>query len=439
MTTLLILPTQLFSHKQSFWKQWDKVILIEDAYYINNDMHPMKLWMHRASMLEYYESIPCKRKRYIKHDQVFDIPIVCVMFHPTDETMMSKYKHAQFIATPAFMLGIDELADMDTPVQNVFYKRMRVKYNILMDGNKPLGNKWSFDSSNRQKYPETFKDMPILERALTSKYITAAKSITKISKIRTDTNHMPWATNRRRAISDLKSFIKNKLNDFGPYQDAIRNDVLVGNHSCISAAMNIGLITPMDVFNEVKKIPTNKVRLESLEGFIRQVFGWREYIRMKYILYGLPKWSYLKGMDRPLPKSWYTASTGIETLDWSIKRVLDYAYAPHIERLMLLLNYATLLRLKYDDVVAWFTRMYIDSFDWVMVNVSMGVNSLSTTNRFMTRVYLNNGNYLKRLGLRISVQDMAQLKELYERFIIDNKDLCKRDYRLAAQVKRLTK
>ncbi len=439
MTILLILPTQLFNHKQSFWKQWDRVILIEDSYYINKNMHPMKLWMHRASMLEYYETIPCAKKQYIKHDQSFSIPAACTMFHPTDESMLRKYKRVQIIATPAFMLGIDDLPDMDTPVQNVFYKRMRIKYNILMNGSKPLGNKWSFDSSNQKKYPDTFKDTPMLDRVLTGKYITAAKPITELSKIQTDTDHMPWATNRQRAMNDLKSFIKNKLNDFGPYQDAIRNDVLVGYHSCISAAMNIGLITPMDVLNEVKKILINKVRLQSLEGFVRQVFGWREYIRMKYVLYGLPKWSYLKGMNNPLPKSWYNASTGIETLDWSIKRVIDYAYAPHIERLMLLLNYATLLRLRYDDVVAWFTRCFIDGYEWVMVNVSMGVNSLSKSNRFMTRVYLNNGNYLKKLGLRIPIEDMAQLKQLYERFIIDNKELCKKDYRLAAQVKRLTK
>ena len=180
-----------------------------------------------------------------------------------------------------------------------------------------------------------------------------------------------------------------------------------------------------------------KVPIESVEGFLRQVIGWREYIRMKYVLYGPMDWSFLKKMNTPIDKSWYSAATGIDTLDWSIQRVIDYAYAPHIERLMLLANYAVLLRLRFEDVKNWFLTMTADGYDWVMLNVSMGVNGLSPTNRFMKRAYLTNGTYLKKMGLKLSKKDDDQLKQLYDRFIRDNKALAKKDYRLAAAVKRL--
>ena len=245
---------------------------------------------------------------------------------------------------------------------------------------------------------------------------------------------MIWPTNRSESMKWLKKFINDRLKTFGPYEDAIRSDVLVGQHSAISPMLNIGLITPKDILKLLEK---NKAPIASVEGFVRQIIGWREYIRMRYILHGTSDWNFLKNMNVKLSKSWYTATTGIELLDWSISRVLRYAYAPHIERLMLLLNYATLLQLKHSDVNKWFINMFMDGYEWVMVNTMMGVNSLGPKeHKFMTRVYLTNGNYLKKMGMTISKDDMAELKQLYDKFIADNKTLVKRDYRLAARVKK---
>ena len=246
---------------------------------------------------------------------------------------------------------------------------------------------------------------------------------------------MPYPTNRKQAIKALNDFIKSKLELYGPYQDAIRNDVVVGYHSCLSASLNIGLITPMDIVKAVKK---SKSQIQSREGLIRQIIGWREYIRMKYILNGLQPWNYLNSMNVKMPKSWYAGNTKIETLDWSINRVIKYGYAAHIERLMLLLNYSVLLKLKYNDVREWFIRMFVDGYEWAMVNIEMSVNSVgSSQNRFMTRIYLTNSNYLIKQGLKMSKQDQEQMQMLYIRFIKDNLELCKRDYRLAAWIKRM--
>lgn len=434
MATFIILPTQLYPRPKSFWKKWKHIVVIEDSYYINKKMHPLKLWMHRASMREYFDSIAHSSKTYIAYDKLFNAPTDFTICHPIDEAMVKKYKNSTVIDSPGFLLKIEDLEEIDTPAHDVFYKRMRIKFDILMNKNNPIGNKWSYDSSNRQRFPKDFTESNLLRRSFKSKYITDAHSITKLSSLPFQSNTMIWPTNRRTALKDLKLFVTQRLTQFGPYQDAIKSDVVVGYHAGISVPLNIGLITPIDIIKEVMKY---KIPIESLEGFLRQVIGWREYIRMKYVLYGPMDWSYLRKMDTPIDKSWYSATTGIETLDWSLGRVIEYGYAPHIERLMLLANYAILMRLRYEDVKKWFVYMFCDGYDWVMLNVSMGVNGLSPGNRFMKRAYLTNGTYLRKMGLKISKEDEDQLKRLYTRFIRDNHELAKKDYRLAAAVKRI--
>ena len=437
MTTLIVLPTQLYPRSKIFWNQWSEVIVIEESHYINKLMHPLKLWFHRASMLEYFDSIPHKSKKYIRYDSSFTTPDTFSICHPTDKAMVDKYKKGTILENPSFILTLQELDDFDTSGHDIFYKKMRIKLGLLMNGDKPVGGKWSYDTLNRKKYPQSFEETNPLDRSMNNKFITQAKDITKLSNI-TDKyiTSMIWTTNRKSAMKDMKEFVKYRLSEFGPYQDAISQNIVVGNHSCLSATLNIGLITPNDIIKEVMKYD---IPIESIEGFLRQIIGWREYIRMKYIIHGLVDWSYLKGMNNSMPKSWYDATTGIETLDWSIDRVVKYSYSSHIERLMLLLNYATLLRLKYEDVRKWFVRMFIDGYDWVMLNVSMGVNGLSPHGpKFMKRAYLTNGTYLMKMGIKMSKEDLNQLKELYNDFIKDNKALAKRDYRLASAVKRLS-
>lgn len=437
MGTFIILPTQLCSYTRAFWKQWNHVVLIEDRYYINRNQHPLKLWMHRASMREYFDKIPLSQanKQYIEYDNAYKLPKEFSMCHPTDKPMVKKYKNASFIDPPNFILPVGDLQVMDTPVQAVFYKRMRTKLDILMKNGKPQGCKWSFDSDNRSRYPQQYADTNILDKGYSNKYIIKSKPITNLSTIQLRLKHLPWPTNRSMALRRLNQFVKTKLGKFGPYQDAMRKDVLVGYHSCISASLNIGLLIPHDI---VKAISKSNAPIQSREGLIRQVIGWREYIRLRYVLHGLQPWIYLKNMNTKLDKSWYSGNTGIETLDWSINRALTYAYVPHIERLMLLLNYATLLRLQYEDVRQWFISCFIDAIgEWQMLNIEMGVSSFSNR-KFMTKAYLTSGSYLQKQGLAMSKIDQDQLKRLYRSFILDNKHLAKKDYRLAAQVKKLS-
>ena len=194
----------------------------------------------------------------------------------------------------------------------------------------------------------------------------------------------------------------------------------------------------MDVLNEIKK--HKDAPIASLEGFVRQIIGWREYMRIVYQLYDkkVNHWDYLHANGR-IPKSWYTGATGVKTLDQCIEKIKKYAYAHHIERLMLLNNYGILSGIAYNDLKKWFTTMFIDGYDWVMTNVSMNVNSMNPDFKYMKRVYLTNGNYLKKMGLKIGKDEMEHLDVLYKRFLVKHKSLLKSDYVISSQLKRLSK
>ena len=439
MTALIILPTQLFNHPKSFWKQFKEVIIYEEPHYINKRMHPMKLWFHRASMIAYFKSIAHKNKKYIEHNQNMVIPKDASMFHPIDKKMVSKYRKCEMLESPMFLMQLDDVNAYrnKTISQLSIYKAMRTRHDVLMnkDGT-PIGGKWSFDESNRKTFPKDYKEPKIAQYK--SAIIKEAKAIIDLSIHRFDIHaHMIYPTTRSSALSNLRSFISKKLNLFGPYQDAMGEAVVIGHHSNISAALNVGLITPLDVINEVKK--HKNIPIASIEGFARQILGWREYIRVVYELHSkeVDHWDYLNAKTK-LPKSWYDGNTGFESLDACIGKIQQYAYAHHIERLMLINNYAILLELKYEDVKMWFTALFIDAYDWVMVNTSMNVNSLNPDFKYMKRAYLTNGNYLKKMGLKIKKEEMARLNDLYIKFLKKHKNKLKSDYVIAAQLKRLT-
>lgn len=438
MTTLLILPTQLFNHPKSFWNKYKQVIVYEEPYYLNKCMHGMKLWFHRCSMLEYFKSIVHANKKYIRYDESMTLPKNASMFHPIDKKMVKKYKQCDLLESPMFLMqrgDVDEYRSRALSQQSI-YKALRIRYNILMnEDGTPSGGKWSFDESNRKRFPTDYKEPTI--REYNSKTIQESRSIAELS-IHSYPIHprMIYPTTRRLALANLRDFISTKLKLFGPYQDAMRDSVIIGHHANISATLNVGLITPFDVLTELNK--QKNIPIASSEGFVRQILGWREYIRVVYELHSseVNQWNYLNANTK-LPKSWYDGTTGYDTLDSCIVKVCKYAYAHHIERLMLLNNYGILFEVKYSDMIFWFRTLFIDGYDWVMVNTTMNVNSMSPGFRFMKRVYITNGNYLKKMGLKIKKEELEVLNKLYVKFLKKHRSKLKSDYVIASQLKRL--
>lgn len=439
MMSIIILPTQLFDYPKSFWNQYNQVIVYEEPYYINKSMHPMKLWFHRASMTEYFDTIDHPNKKYITYDKKITITKSMSIANPIDKKMIAKFKICNIIDSKMFLLQTADVEEYrgKSLSQITFYKNMRKQFKILIDSkDNPIGGKWSFDESNRKRFPNDYKEESI--PTYKSKWINEAKSIIDLSDHNFDISDMIYPTNRKNAMSHLRLFIENKLKLFGPYQDAMKEEVVLGYHSNLSAVLNIGLITPMDVIKELEKY--KNIPIASLEGFIRQIVGWREYMRVVYHLHDkdVNHFKYVDAKNK-LPKSWFSATTNFESLDTCIQKVKRYAYAHHIERLMLINNYGVLLELKYADLKKWFIQMFIDGYDWVMTNVAMNTNSVNPKIKFMKRVYLTNGNYLKKMGLKVSKDEMSQMNDLYKGFLIKYKSLLKSDYVMSGQISRISK
>ena len=194
----------------------------------------------------------------------------------------------------------------------------------------------------------------------------------------------------------------NRLVHFGKYQDAIRRDEPILFHSLLSPALNIGLLTPDQVVNETLQFARARegtIPLNSLEGFIRQIIGWREFVRGVYTLEGNQQRTInFWGHSRKLPKSFYTGTTGIDPVDSIIARLQESAYAHHIERLMVLGNFMLLCEIDPHEVYRWFMEMFIDAYDWVMVPNIYGMSQYADGGLMTTKPYISSSKYILRMS-----------------------------------------
>ena len=252
------------------------------------------------------------------------------------------------------------------------------------------------------------------------------------------------------AKKQLKQFLKERLNCFGPYQDAVSKDIIFGCHTVLSPLINIGLITPKEVIDTILVYhKNNKPKLESVEALIRQIIGWREMIRLMYIF----KHKEMETLNhfnhnRKLTKEWYTANTNIEPIDDIINKVLKFGYAHHIERLMYLGNFMLLNQIKPKDVFKWFMELFIDSYQWVMQANVYAMSSYSTGPLLMTRPYFSSSNYINKMSSyklnnnynNITLNNTQYIwyeiwNALYYNFINNNKLEFSKNYAVASSVK----
>jgi deoxyribodipyrimidine photolyase-related protein len=245
----------------------------------------------------------------------------------------------------------DYLSDVKKPFMHTFYQRQRKDLNLLVnDQGAPFGGKWSFDAENRKSLP---KGIELPERVSFSETDHTEKVKQLVNELFSDhpgeTKNFNWATTRRQALSALDKFLKQRFEKFGPYEDAIKSDEAFLFHSTLSPYLNLGLITPSEVLGKVVDFyKSEETHFPSVEGFVRQVAGWREFIRGIYHNFDLNK-NFL-GHNRKLKSCWYDATTGIEPLDDSISKALKYGYTHHIERLMVIGNIMLLCRLDPQEV-----------------------------------------------------------------------------------------
>ena len=280
----------------------------------------------------------------------------------------------QEIVSPMFLTSRTQfstyLKSTKKPFMKTFYEAQRKRLKILVDTNgDPNGGRWSFDEDNRLSLPKNYVAPKLASYSMDAIDLEVAEVVDKIFKSHPGHSSEFWLpTDRASAEKWLRKFLTERLENFGPYEDAFSKEDPFINHSVLTPFLNVGLLTPGEIVQQTLTIAKQKkISINSVEGFIRQLIGWREFIRGIYQNYSEKQdisnfWNH----RRKLKDCWYDGTTGIEPLDDVIKKVNKYGYAHHIERLMVVGSLMLLLEVHPQEAHRWFMEMFIDSSDWVM-------------------------------------------------------------------------
>ena len=427
--TGIIFPHQLFE-KNILVTTCDIIYLVEEwLFFRQYNFHKRKIAFHRASMKFYENYLLSKNIHVVYIDASNELADVRKLIpylktkgvnefkyiDTTDYWLEQRISHtarAQSMVqikkpTPLFLNTPEEIAayfsDKKRMFQTDFYKHQRLTRNILVDKDKkPAGGKWTFDDENRLKYPKG-KTAPATKFLKPNPFTTEAIEYTEkyfpdnYGNLNTD---FIYPTNFADSKNWLQTFFNSRFSAFGAYEDAIVLNEIFLHHSVLTPMLNVGLLTPQFIIDETLHYAANHgIPLNSVEGFIRQIIGWREFIRALYQLKGTDEriknyW----GFTKKIPPSFWTGTTGIEPVDSTIKKVLESGYCHHIERLMVLGNFMLLCEFDPDEVYRWFMELFIDAYDWVMVPNVYGMSQFADGGLMATKPYISGSNYLMKMS-----------------------------------------
>jgi deoxyribodipyrimidine photolyase-related protein len=284
-----------------------------------------------------------------------------------------------------------------------FYRAMRKKNGVLMEGDQPLTGQWNYDSDNRKKLPKDHKPTkPLVFDNNVSKILEEINktNIKTIGAI--DAENFVWPINRVQSLELLEFFATNCLPLFGSYQDAMMLNEWSLYHSRISFSMNIKLISPKEVIDRVIeewKHRPNEIEFHQLEGFVRQIIGWREYMRGIYCN-KMPDYATLNFFNNQadLPSWYWTGKTKMNCLKDAINQSLNYGYAHHIQRLMITGNFALLAGVHPDAIDAWYLGIYMDAFEWVEITNTRGMSQFADGGIVGTKPYVSSASYIDKMS-----------------------------------------
>ena len=432
----LVFPHQLFERHPAISKG-ATVLMIEDALFFGDRHHPtrfhqQKLWLHRATMSHYQqrlekkgfpvslfayenehaETAPLERAFQMLSDDGIEMVRTT---EPHDYLLTRRLRRfarrhdieLSIVETPMFLNSREANEDYRSGRKRWFmadfYQFQRKRLDVLMNGEEPVGERWSFDEDNRKKVPKKMLgSIPKLEYATHDDVDRRARDsvLQQFPDHPGSLDELIYPTTHAKSKHWLKRFLEQRFELFGDYEDAIVQNESWLWHAVLTPMLNVGLLTPQQILDAaVEHAAENDIPLNSAEGFIRQIIGWREFIRATYDDLGVRMrhgnhWNHHRG----LPDSFWEATTGIDPIDDCIGRIKQTAYCHHIERLMVLGGFMFLCEFDPDDIYRWFMEMFIDSYDWVMVPNAYAMSQNADGGLITTKPYFSGSAYVKKMS-----------------------------------------
>ena len=361
---------------------------------------------------------------------------------------------ARFVEDPHFLTPSEDFEawarDRKELLMEHFYRWQRKRLGILMDGKDPVGGEWNYDKDNRK----AFKSKPQTPDVPTYSIDEITQQV--IKDVRKHLPDLPgkidsfnWPVTRRQATHALNDFITHRLSDFGTHQDAMWTGESTLNHSLLSAAINLKLLNSREVIDKaIAAYESGDAPINSVEGFVRQIIGWREFIRGVYFTQG-PEYASSNALDchADLPEFYWTGDTDMRCMREAIGSVLNHSYGHHIERLMVTGNFALLAGVEPKQVNDWYRGMYVDAVDWVTTPNTIGMALHADGGVVGTKPYAASGKYISRMSNyckhcafdvnKKTGDDACPFNAMYWAFLYRNRDRLKGNRRMGLVLKNL--
>ncbi|MEO0857634.1 MAG: cryptochrome/photolyase family protein [Bacteroidota bacterium] len=459
----LVFPNQLFADHPALdpdLDQPDEVVLVEDDLLFRDEQYParyhkLRLVLHRATMRRTADRLERDGHtvRYVAWAdrtstadllaQLAEDGVTAVRYcEPVDFTLEKRLDQAardagierEVLETPLFLNTRAENADFFDGRKRYFmadfYKHQRRRFGLLIDEHgEPSGGQWSFDHDNRKKLTKkAIAEVPPVPTVEPDDYTEEAVRYVEehFPDHLGESGPLPYPTTHEAAAHWLDVFVEERLDRFGPFEDAIEPGQSHFYHAVLTPMLNIGLVTPKQVLDAVMARAGDTpayAPIASLEGFVRQVIGWREFMRATYDLEGVPmRTGNMWDFERDMPDAWYDGTTGLVPVDDVIRRVLKTGYANHIERLMVLGGALFLSRIHPRAVYRWFMELFVDAYDWVMVPNTYGMSQHAAGPLITTKPYMSGSNYLRKMSHYPRGDWEAEWDGLYWTFMRDYRE-----------------
>jgi deoxyribodipyrimidine photolyase-related protein len=458
----IIYPHQLFEEHPALNDVSLTVLVEEPLYFSQYRFHRQKLIFHRATMKRYAQYL-LRRKRkvlYLEAGELADTGDVANKLQrlkirkvryvdPCDDWLSTRLAAAlervgiqrEVLDDPHFLTPTSVVQEFHASHSRLFftqfYIEQRKRLGILLETDfRPAGGQWTYDRDNRRKLPKGVR-VPSLKTPREDEDVREAREYVRArfpDAIGSDAGFQ-YPTDHAGAADWLEDFVRERLALFGDYEDAISANSSVLFHSVLTPMLNVGLLSPRRVVEAVLR-KNDEVPLNSLEGFIRQVIGWREFVRLVYLVRGRrQRTRNFWGLTRKLPAAFYDGTTGIAPVDAVIHRVLETGYCHHIERLMILGNFLLLCDIAPDDVHQWFMELFVDAYDWVMTPNVYGMSQYADGGLMTTKPYISGSSYVLKMSDFQRGPWCAVWDALYWRFVHRRADFFRANPRMAMMVK----